>query len=484
MRKTKIVATIGPASESKATVYKMIQAGMNVARLNFSHGTYPHHAKLMQSIAAAAKKAGTRVAIMQDLQGPRIRIGDLPEKELELTAGDEVILVAEKTDLPKIKKEIYIPIQYETLYKDVKPGHPILIDDAKIVLKVLLVKEKKIFCRVQIGDVLRSRRGMNFPKTSISAPALTEKDIRDLVFGIKSNVDYVALSFVKNGLDIQQLRQRIIKLESKFRNRKGKVSSTKIIAKIERPEAVKNFDEILKAADGIMVARGDLGLELPVAELPGIQKKIIRRCIIAGKPVIVATQMLDSMIKYPTPTRAEISDVANAVLDGADAIMLSGETATGKYPVETIVVMNKIAKQAETDEVKQHEQIEDDLKVVGTSPQAMAYACQDVAEDVAAKAIVCTSVDGTLPLHIAKYRSAVPVIALVRSQSLARQLSLVWGATSEVIVQGTDFATLSAYVKDFLKKQKVFKKKTNIIFISNFEQGFSDKADTIQIVTL
>src|SRR3989339_1033161 len=362
MKRTKIVCTIGPASESRSNIEKMIAAGLNVARLNFSHGTYRHHTMLIKNIRGAAKVQHRSVAILQDLQGPRIRVGNLPKAGVRVKTGDSIALVPEKYKPKRTNRGIYIPIQFPTLYRYVKSGHPILIDDGKIELKVTSVKQDVIHCTVRIGDVITSHRGMNFPKSVISAPAVTEKDKQDLEFGLQQNVDFVALSFVRDADDVIKLRHFISKIEKQLGRKADDFKKpahagswpgthTKIIAKIERPQAVKNFERILKAADGIMVARGDLGLEMPLEDLPLIQKRIVRRCVEESKPVIVATQMLDSMIRYPMPTRAEVSDVANAILDGTDAIMLSGETATGKYPLRAVQVMTRIANEVERVEI-------------------------------------------------------------------------------------------------------------------------------------
>ncbi|MFA6322824.1 MAG: pyruvate kinase, partial [Candidatus Buchananbacteria bacterium] len=396
MKHTKIVCTIGPASESKEMIEKMIRAGLNVARLNFSHGSYKHHAMLIRNIREVSARLNQPVAIMQDLQGPRIRTGDVGAEGIKLAAGQEIVLVPENYKVTLKEVSTFIPIQYAELYRDLSKGDKILIDDGKIQLEVMSIKNKAIICKVKVGDVVTSHRGMNFPGVSINAPAVSGKDIEDLRFGLKEKVDFVALSFVKEAEDIINLRKTIHQVESRLgrkikdykkpvRDGKWPKTLTKIIAKIERPEAVSHFEEILKAVDGVMVARGDLGLEVPLEDLPMIQKKIIRRCVQNAKPVIVATQMLDSMIKYPMPTRAEVSDVANAILDGTDAIMLSGETATGKYPLKAVQVMSRIAQGAEKMEITEHEEMAEGLKKNGGITETVSFAVKTIADDVNAK---------------------------------------------------------------------------------------------------
>lgn len=481
MKRTKIVCTIGPASETKVKLEKMMRAGLNVCRLNFSHGTYTHHKMLIKNIRAVAKKINQDVAILQDLQGPKIRIGDLPEEGIAVSKGQTIYLVKQSFKAPKNSKEIFVPIQYENLYKDVAKKDRILIEDGKILLIVESVKDQKIKCKVTVTETIKSHKGMNFPDTSISTSPITAKDKKDLEFGIAQDVDFVSLSFVKQASDIKKLRQMIEKLEAKKPLDKRGV---KIIAKIERPEAVKNFESILEEVDGIMIARGDLGLEIPLEDLILVQKKIIRRCKQASKPVIVATQMLESMTNYPTPTRAEISDVANAILDGTDAIMLSGESATGKYPVKAVQVMNAIASEVEATEILEHEKIGEELKTIGPLTESIAYAAQDVAEDINANLIVCPTISGLTPRSVVKYRSLIPVIGIATTQIARNQLCLSWGLTPEYMPLTKSIDELLVKIKKLLISKKYVKKGNTVVIATGDTVGNSGTANSIKVETI
>ncbi|MEK7653611.1 MAG: pyruvate kinase [Patescibacteria group bacterium] len=465
MKRTKIVATIGPASESPKTMAKMFKAGLDVARLNFSHNVHRHHLMLMKNLRATAKKQGKNIAILQDLQGPRIRIGDVGEKGVSVKTGEEVVLFYSNQPVTKKTKPVLIPIHYQNLYRDLKKGDLILIDDALIRLEVKEIKNKEIFCRVLAGGKIKTRKGMNFPKSAIKASPLTEKDLADLAFGIKNKVDFVALSFVKDARDIINLRKKIMALERKFGRlpRREKSPQTKIIAKIERREAVKNFDSILKTVDGIMVARGDLGIELPFEDVPLIQKEIIKKCNLAAKPVIVATQMLDSMIRNPLPTRAEVSDVANAILDGTDAIMLSGESATGLYPLAAVEAMTKIAKEVEPTEFKLQQELEKKLKRIKSMADFAAFNAQDLAEKMKAKAIICFTKSGYTARMIIRYKSRVPLFVFTPSEAVKNQLNLSWGVEAHQAAIGASYPEALKTIFNFLKKNKKAKAGDTII---------------------
>ena len=495
MKRTKIVCTIGPASETKTKIEQMIKSGLNVARLNFSHGSYKHHSLLINNIRQVAAKLGQPVAILQDLQGPRIRTGDIAKEGIKVEAGQKIYLVPENFKISLKDVSTFIPIQYPDLYRDLKAGDPILIDDAKIELKVLAIKSKAIQCEVKVGDVINSHKGMNFPKSHITAAPITDKDREDLAFGLKENVDFVALSFVKDALDIIELRKIIhnteVRLGQKTKDfKKPKRSGnwpgthTKIIAKIERPEAVSHFEEILAAADGIMVARGDLGLEVPLEDLPLIQKKIIRRCVQEAKPVIVATQMLDSMIRYPVPTRAEVSDVANAILDGTDAIMLSGETATGKYPLKAVQVMTKIANEVESMEIKEHEKIEDTLNKNTGITETVSHAVENIASEVKAKLIVCATTSGFTARSISKYRSGVSVIAIAASEKTRNQLCLSWGVQSYHLPFVANFNELIGKIEKLLLSQKLAKKGDIVVIAAGHPFGFLGQTNLVKVQTI
>ncbi|OGY46711.1 MAG: pyruvate kinase [Candidatus Buchananbacteria bacterium RIFCSPLOWO2_01_FULL_46_12] len=495
MKRTKIVCTIGPASETKTKIEKMVLAGLNVARLNFSHGAYKHHAMLITNIRAVAQKLGLPVAILQDLQGPRIRIGEVSKEGIKVAAGQIISLVPENYRLALKDMATFIPIQYSELYKDVKPGDPILIDDAKIELKVLEIKNKAIRCQVKIGDVISSHKGMNFPKSTITTPPITQKDKADLKFGLAQSVDFVALSFVKSAGDVIELRHLIYQIESRLGRRiknfkKPKRSGnwpgthTKIIAKIERPEAVAHFEEILAAADGIMVARGDLGLEVPLEDLPLIQKKIVRRCVQESKPVIVATQMLDSMIRYPVPTRAEVSDVANAILDGTDAIMLSGETATGKYPLKAVQVMAKIANTMEKQEIAEHKEIQELLKKLGGITETVSYAVPNIAEDVKAKLIVCATTSGFTARSIAKYRPQIKIVALAATEKTRNQLCLSWGVEPYHLPFAESLSQLILRIKKLLVSKKIVKRGDVVVIAAGHPFGYLGQTNLIKVETI
>lgn len=498
MKRTKVIATIGPASENKTIMEAMIKAGLNVARLNFSHGTYEHHLMLIDNLRAVASKLKTNLAIIQDLQGPRIRIGEVAKEGIEVVKGNELFLVPENYTVPIKTLSLYIPIQYPQLYKEVKAGHPVLIDDANIELEVLGIKNKAIHCRVIIGGIIKSHKGMNFPKSEIKCPPITEKDLADVAFGVKNDVDFIALSFVKDAQDIINLRQRIFLLEKKYAKVKkgadfkkptarGKVSGihTRIIAKIERREAVKNFDEILEATDAIMVARGDLGIEIPFENLPLIQKEIIDKCRKAGKPVIVATQMLDSMIRNPIPTRAEVSDVANAILDGTDAIMLSGETATGKYPLRAVRVMTRIAREVERREIVEQEAKEQEFKNLSSITQIMSFVAQDLAEDVAgARLIVCATTSGFTARNISRFRPGVPIIAIAPAQKTVNQLSLSWGVEANLVHFTSSFNNLLGKIKKLLLKYKLVKIGDPVVVVAGHPFGYKGQTNLIKVETI
>lgn len=417
--RTKIVATIGPASESVSTLVKMMEAGMRVARLNFSHGDYDAHARLIKHIRAAAKKLGIEVAILQDLQGPRIRVGDVAKDGVAVKRGARVALVPQSKHKIGIPGNITIPIQYEHLYRDMKRGSLILIEDGTIQLKVVSVRNYVIYCKVKVAGVIKTHKGINVPGVTLNVDVITDKDKRDIAFGQQHDVDYVALSFVRDGGDIVRLKGIIRKHQ-----KKGVTVPTRVIAKIERREALENLDQILDHVDGIMVARGDLGLEIPAQEVPLWQKELIQRSLALAKPVIVATQMLDSMIRNPQPTRAEVSDVANAIIDHTDAIMLSGESATGKYPVESVSMMTKIGVSTEASGF-------DDF-LCGPFPitrrdDSLGLTACSMSKHIPVKAIIVASRSGNSVRMIARHRPEVPVLAVTPEKKTARQLALSWG---------------------------------------------------------
>lgn len=414
MRFTKIVCTIGPASRDPAVLAELMRAGMDVARLNFSHGDRATHEETIRRIRRIADELDRPVAILGDLQGPKLRVGQLPPEGVLLTAGEEVILTV-APDRPDA-----IPCQYPDLPSLVTAGDRILLDDGLLELEVLNTTATDIRARVITGGTLFANKGMNLPRADARIPALTAKDLEDLEFVVAHQLEWVALSFVRTADEVLQLKALIRRLS---RSSLG----TQVIAKIEKPEAVANIEAIIQAADGIMVARGDLGIEMPAEDVPMIQKHIIALCNEAGKPVITATQMLDSMIRNPRPTRAEASDVANAVFDGTDAVMLSGETAAGRYPVAAVQTMVRIVTRAEAELVKRERRRPLRTTEPHYAAQAIAQAAGDLARNLGAAAIIAPTASGYTARQLSRYRPYLPVIAVTPSPLVRCQLNLHWG---------------------------------------------------------
>ncbi len=419
---TKIICTLGPASNNIEIIKLLIQAGMDVARLNFSHGSHADHLANINLIRRASRELKCHIAILADLQGPKIRVSKLPDsKPIELINGTEVTVTTRENCFGAD----IIPTIYKNLPYDVRPTSTILLDDGLMELSVIKVlSDTDVLCRVVKGGTLKEKKGINLPDASVSAPAVTEKDFEDLAFALANEVDYVALSFVRHASDIENVKRFIHK----------KSLDTPVVAKIERPEAVINFESILKAADAIMVARGDLGVEMAPEKVPQIQKNIIHKCNLEGKPVIVATQMLESMTSNPRPTRAESSDVANAILDGADAIMLSGETAAGKYPVEAVKMMSAIAKEVEPIIIKRCN--ESKTRIINPlygAADSLCYASSEAAAEIKARLIVTYTESGSTALLVSKYRPKTPIVAITMSDAIGRRVNLYWGVIPTVI---------------------------------------------------
>ncbi len=409
MRRTKIVATLGPASSSRQTIRQLILAGMDVARLNFSHGYYDEHASNIAMVRAISKELDTPVTILQDLSGPKIRVGQLPNGELSLATGSLVSLVPEAEFAGQ---KDAITIDYPNLAENVRLGIRVLLDDGLIELEVVGAAGRDVRCRVVEGGVLRSRKGVNFPEVNLPLPSFTEKDRRDLDFGLAHKVDWISLSFVRTAADVRMLKELLA----------AKGSSTPVIAKIEKPQAVENIDAILQEADGVMVARGDLGVELSAEKVPMAQKQIIEKCNRVGVPVITATQMLESMIHEPRPTRAEASDVANAIVDGTDAVMLSGESAIGAFPVRAVEMMARIASEVETEiEFKGYPASHP------TDAHALSEAATGIGKVVELRAIVVLTTTGYTARLIASERSKIPLVALTTDARVYHSLNLLWG---------------------------------------------------------
>lgn len=421
-KRTKIVCTIGPASAAPETLRQLVVAGMNVARLNFSHGTYDDHAELIRKIRAVSEELGIPVAILQDLQGPKIRVGDLPKEGVTLANGSRVVFTTGEADVAALR----LPVTYEKLHEDVKAGERILLDDGLLSAKVLEVKGRDVVCEMIDGGVLTSHKGVNFPDSHLTVSPITEKDKADVVFGVGQHVDFIALSFVRSAKEIHDLRGLIKAAESAPGFERKHEAPIRVIAKIEKREALENIDAIIEAVDAIMVARGDLGIETEAAAVPVAQKRLIAKCRDVAKPVIVATQMLDSMIRNPRPTRAEVSDVANAVIDHADAVMLSGESASGKYPVEAVQTMAKIIHETEASTL-------DDLDVTHTRGDARSVeeAVSEIANvlvrDVHTKLILVASALGDLGRIVSRFRPETPILVATDDARAMRQLCLSWG---------------------------------------------------------
>jgi pyruvate kinase len=414
MRKTKIVCTIGPSSESLDNIKKLIVAGMNVARLNFSHGDFEEHGNRIRTIRQACQELNKTVAILLDTKGPEIRLGKLKEEPIDLVQGEYITLTTEEI-LGDINR---IPITYKELPSDVHIGSTILIDDGLIGMTVVDIQGTEIKCQIVNSGQIKSKKGVNVPGVAISMPGITEKDIGDIKFGIEMGVDFIAASFVRRASDVLEIRELLERHDARH---------VHIISKIENQQGVDNLDEILEASDGLMVARGDLGVEIPAEEVPLVQKQMIEKCNRAGKPVITATQMLDSMQRNPRPTRAEASDVANAIFDGTDAIMLSGETAAGKYPVDSVLTMSRIAVRAES-ALQYREIFTKQAKAQQTSvTEAISQAVANSALDLEAKAIVTSTESGYTARMISKYKPKSQIIAVTPVEQVLRRLQLVWG---------------------------------------------------------
>jgi len=476
MKRTKIVATIGPSCDSLKMLDKLIKGGVNVARINFSHGTHASNAKAIKNIRAVAKKNKTVVAIIQDLQGPRIRVGEIDHEGFDLVKNEIVYLTyTGKQNNGQILKHKLIPVDLPNIEKLLKKNSRVLMHDGLVELKVLNIKDKLVEAKVVKAGVIFSHKGVNIPGVDLGLPVITPKDIEDLKFGLKLGVDYVALSFVSSAKDMNDLRKLIDKFLPK--------NQVQIMAKIEREIAVKNIKGIIEASDAIMVARGDLGVEMREARVPLVQKEIIRLCLSSAKPVLVATQMLDSMIKNPHPTRAEVSDVANAVIDHADAVMLSGETAFGNYPVEAVEMMAEIITETENsiyDDMPVNYFKEKDLPLT----KAVAESVFSLVKEISAKAIVVATDSGYTARMISRCRPQTRIVVLVNKQEVQRQLSLVWGVYPEMIGVCHNLDQLIISSEKLVKQKKFVKKGDNIIVVTGQPVGRSKNMNIVKIHTI
>jgi pyruvate kinase len=451
-RKTKIVATLGPASSGKDVLKEMIVQGLNVCRLNFSHGSYDDHAKTLETIREIDKELGKHTAILVDLQGPKIRVGEMENNGVELVNDAEFSFVTGER-IVGTKERAYM--SYQTFPRDVKAGEKILLDDGKLMLEVTETNGKDLVkTKVLHGGILSSNKGVNLPNTKVSLPCLTEKDLADLNFALEQNVDWVGLSFVRSARDIIELRHII----------QSKHKQSKIVAKIEKPEAVQDIEEIVKSTDAVMIARGDLGVEIPMQNVPMVQKEIVKICLYHAKPVIIATQMMESMITNISPTRAEVNDVANGVLDGADAVMLSGETSVGKHPVKVIEAMGKIIDyvEANSNAIYHYERVplKEDVRFITDS--ICFNACR-LANRIEANAIVTMTHSGYTAFKISSQRPKAKVFVFTSNKQLLSRLSLVWGVETFYYDKMVSTDHTIADIKYLLQKEGKLKKGDLVI---------------------
>lgn len=469
-KKTKIVCTIGPVTESEEALVKLLKAGMNVMRLNFSHGDFKEHQGRVNNLRTAVKKTGISAAILQDLGGPKIRIGMFSTDSVTLKVGQKFTITTEAIT----GDETRVSVNYPNFAKEVAKGHIVYLHDGKKKLEVLDVKGNDVICKVLVGGDIKGKRGVNLPDSDLTISSLTEKDLKDVEFGIKNKVDFIALSFVRRPEDIAELRAILVKAKSQAR----------IIAKVETPQAIKNIDKIIELADGVMVARGDLAIEVPAEDVPGLQKMLIRKCNEAGKPVITATQMLESMIKSPVPTRAEVSDIANAIIDGTDAVMLSEETTLGEFPVEAVEVMTRVAKSIESD--THHREL---LRVVLHTPlqkvgESVTASVVKTADRVGAKYIVSLTNSGRSARLISRFKPLQPVIVFTPSEIAFRQALLSYGTYPVLIEKFVHFSDVLKVIRQFFTKAKLVSKDDKIVITYGMPFGKSIETNTMVVETI
>mgnify|MGYP001566834180 CR=1 FL=1 len=471
-KKTKIVATIGPATENAPAMTALAKAGMNVIRLNFSHGSYEEHRKSITLARAIAKKLGMPIAVLQDLQGPKVRIGDFYKERVMLKKGSIFTL----TTKPLVGDEAKVHVNYARLPQKVRKGVFILLDDGKKKLRVISVGNNNIVCRVVAGGETKGRRGVNVPGVPLSLSSLTAKDKKDLAFGIAHDVDFVALSFVRSPKDIRELRAILTRARKDIG----------IIAKIESAEAVENIDAIIALSDGIMVARGDLAIEVPAEDVPLIQKMIIQKCNEVGKPVITATQMLESMITSPVPTRAEVSDVANSILDGTDAVMLSEETTLGAYPVEAVTVMANVALRIEPMLAQKRllwrsKNVKEGM--TGTV-DAVALAVVETAEKVGAVAIIALTETGLTARMVARFHPEQPIVAITPNERTFRKLALSSGCFAGIVKGFRDMDKVVAIIDAFVARAKIARKGEKVLITAGIPFGKVGGTNTLLVHTI
>ena len=464
--KTKIVATVGPASSAKDILRALVKEGVDVFRLNFSHGTHEDHQKVIEAVREINLELGSTVSLLQDLQGPKIRVQEM-QPDTVIERGQELVITTRQL----LGNHEIVSTSYTSLPKDVNVGDMVLIDDGKIELKVKEIRDIDIVTEVVYGGPLKSRKGINLPFTKVSAPSLTEKDLVDLEFGLKNNLDWIALSFVRKASDIQALREIINKSKA----------TSRIVAKIEKPEALSNIDDIITATDAVMVARGDLGVEIWLEEVPMVQKMLVEKCNKAGKPVIVATQMMESMIENPRPTRAETNDVANAVTDGADALMLSAETAAGKYPLEVIRSMVRtIASVEKNPKIYFHFRDVDPATSIYINDSLVLAACK-LAQDVGAKAIVGMTASGYTAFKSSSHRPNANIFVFTGNRSLINKMNLVWGTRAYHYDKTDSTDDTISDVENILKREGHVKSGDIFIFLASMPIQDRARTNTLKI---
>lgn len=466
--KTKIVATMGPATENIAVLEEMFKAGLDICRINFSHGDYDAVQHIVDNIRTLNKKLNRHVGILGDLQGPKLRIGKVQDNAVELINGNEITITTKECEGTAEK----IFITYPQFPQDVTVGELVLIDDGKITLKVTETNKKdEVKATIIAGGTLSSKKGVNLPNTKISLPCLTLKDLRDLDFALSNNFEWIGLSFVRSVTDIVELKDII----------RSKKKHSRVIAKIEKPEAIKEIDKIIEVTDGVMVARGDLGVELPMEQVPLLQKMIVNKCIVASKPVIIATQMMESMITAYTPTRAEVNDVANAVLDGADAVMLSAETSVGKYPVKVIEYMKRIITQIENDDRIYYKEHEPELKTVTYITDSICYNASVMAKQASVSAIISMTHSGYTAFKLSSHRPKANVYIFTDNESLLNALSLVWGVRGFYYDKYESTDQTIADLKDYLKKGNYVKSDDLVINLASMPMKEKGRTNMLKL---
>jgi len=467
-RKTRIIATLGPATSDVETITRLLKAGVNVIRLNMSHGSHKHHRRSFQMVRKISKKLKLQVAIFCDLCGPKIRVGLLQNGEMNLRARTEVIV----TTRAVMGRDNVIPCQYKSLHKDVKSGDRLLLDDGKLELKVVAIGNRDVVCRMVYGGLLKDKKGINLPDSQVSSSSLTANDKKDVLFALEMGADFIALSFVRTGNDIVRLKQ--------YMKRQGKVLP--VIAKIEKPEALKNIDDILDQSYATMVARGDLGIEIDAAQVPMVQKDLINRARRVCKPVIVATQMMESMITESRPTRAEVGDVSNAALNGADAVMLSGETSVGKYPVQAVKYMDHILKEMEDWQLKNPQSLQSlDMNISKSPRRALANAAVSITQDLGLRGLYIPTTSGATAGVVAAYRPLAPISGICRDETIARLLMLHWGVIP-VVMPVESISDWETMIKTVSRRSRIKLKNQSVAVLSGFGKRSDNNQPVLKII--